>query len=234
MWADLFERRLAARLAELRDQGLDRSLRPPAGVDLSSNDYLNLSTDPRTIGAFARGLAREGCGSTGSRLLRGGRACFQTIERRFAAFKGTERALFFGSGYLANVAVLGTLAETGDLVFSDERSSGSAGTWAELRTRGNVELVGKVSDVRRAYAHCDIVLCPSLEESFGRVVAEAMLNELPVAWEGCFGGALPPGAGDCLAMKGFRAVTMVLGDGREVDVYNLHAEAGGDASARSG
>jgi hypothetical protein len=56
-----------------------------------------------------------------------------------------------------------------------------------------------------------------------------LLDERHVAWEGCFGGVLPPGAGDCLAMKGFRVMTMVLGDGREVDVYNLHAEAGGTA-----
>lgn len=48
------------------------------------------------------------------------------------------------------------------------------------------------------------------------------------AWKGCFGGVIPDGgAADCLAMKGFRMVTMTLGDGREVDVYSLHAEAGG-------
>jgi endonuclease/exonuclease/phosphatase family metal-dependent hydrolase len=50
------------------------------------------------------------------------------------------------------------------------------------------------------------------------------------AWTNCFGGILPDGgAADCLAMKGFRVATMVLGDGAEVDVYNLHAEAGGTA-----
>jgi endonuclease/exonuclease/phosphatase (EEP) superfamily protein YafD len=54
-----------------------------------------------------------------------------------------------------------------------------------------------------------------------------LLDERHGAWEKCFGDAIPPGAGDCLAMKGFRAMTMVLGDGLEVDVYNLHAEAGG-------
>lgn len=55
-----------------------------------------------------------------------------------------------------------------------------------------------------------------------------LLDERHGAWTGCFGGALPDGgAADCLAMKGFRVMTMVLGDGSEVDVYNLHAEAGG-------
>ena len=55
-----------------------------------------------------------------------------------------------------------------------------------------------------------------------------LLNERHVAWTGCFGGFIPDGgAADCLAMKGFRVMTMVLGDGSEVDVYNLHGEAGG-------
>ena len=52
--------------------------------------------------------------------------------------------------------------------------------------------------------------------------------EQRVPWTECFGGALPDGgASDCLAMKGFGVVTMTLADGREVDVYDLHGEAGG-------
>ena len=54
---------------------------------------------------------REGCGSTGSRLLRGERESFRNVERRFARFKGAGRALYFSSGYLANLAVMTTLAE---------------------------------------------------------------------------------------------------------------------------
>ena len=68
---------------------------------------------------------REGCGSTGSRLLRGERECFAAVERRFARFKGAERALYFSSGYLANIGVLTTLAEAGDVIFSDERNHAS-------------------------------------------------------------------------------------------------------------
>ncbi|MEI2639620.1 MAG: endonuclease/exonuclease/phosphatase family protein [Microthrixaceae bacterium] len=53
-------------------------------------------------------------------------------------------------------------------------------------------------------------------------------GEAQHAWKGCFGGVLPDGgAADCLAMKGFRVVTMTLADGRLVDVYSLHGEAGG-------
>ena len=62
---------------------------------------------------MAEAVEREGCGSTGSRLLRGDRDGFDAVERAFADFKGTERALYFSSGYLANLAVLTTLRGTG-------------------------------------------------------------------------------------------------------------------------
>ena len=75
--------------------------------------------------ALRRGRAPSGGGSTGSRLLRGERESFARVERRFARFKGTERSLYFSSGYLANLAVLTTLPETGDVIFSDERNHAS-------------------------------------------------------------------------------------------------------------
>src|SRR3954470_4920107 len=116
--ASPFERRIRARLAELERSGLKRLLRAPSGGDLSSNDYLNLAADPRVAAAFADAAAREGVGSTGSRLLRGHRAAFERLESRFAAFKGTERAVYFSSGYLANLAVLATLPEAGRTTLS--------------------------------------------------------------------------------------------------------------------
>src|SRR6516162_9264793 len=120
-----FDLRISARLDSLRESGLLRTLRPPTGVDFSSNDYLNLATDPRVVDGLVSGAVREGCGSTGSRLLSGDRTAFSAIERRFAQFKGAERALLLSSGYLANLAVLATLPEAGDIIFSDERNHAS-------------------------------------------------------------------------------------------------------------
>ncbi|HKY66186.1 MAG TPA: endonuclease/exonuclease/phosphatase family protein, partial [Acidimicrobiales bacterium] len=68
-----------------------------------------------------------------------------------------------------------------------------------------------------------------------------ILSRLPftgntrVPWTGCFGGidTNDGGAGDCLAMKGFAMVTMTLPNGALVDVYTLHAEAGGTAQDQS-
>jgi 8-amino-7-oxononanoate synthase len=117
--------RLHRRLAEIEAGCRVRSLCPPSGIDLCSNDYLGLAHHPRLKQAMAEAVLREGCGSTGSRLLRGERACFAHVERSFARFKGVERSLYFSSGYLANLAVLTAFPEPGDVIFSDERNHAS-------------------------------------------------------------------------------------------------------------
>jgi 8-amino-7-oxononanoate synthase len=116
--------RLAARLSErlraIEAQGLRRTLRPPSGIDLCSNDYLGLAEHPHLKQRMADAVSAEGVGSTGSRLLRGERSGFARVEEKFASFKGAERSLYFSSGYLANLAVLTTFPEAGDVIFSDE------------------------------------------------------------------------------------------------------------------
>jgi 8-amino-7-oxononanoate synthase len=119
------EQRLRGHLAELEREGLIRKRRPPQGIDLSSNDYLGLASHPLIKERMAAAVCAMGAGSTGSRLLRGERDCFTALEQRFAEFKGAERSLYFGSGYLANLAVLTTFPEAGDTIFSDERNHAS-------------------------------------------------------------------------------------------------------------
>ncbi len=119
------EARIRGRLEELERNGLSRRLLPPTGIDLSSNDYLRFASHPALKERMAAAVMEEGCGSTGSRLLRGDRRCFSRIEQRFAAFKGTEAALYFGSGYAANLAVLSTFLEEGDVVFFDRLNHAS-------------------------------------------------------------------------------------------------------------
>ncbi|HEY0426828.1 MAG TPA: 8-amino-7-oxononanoate synthase [Pyrinomonadaceae bacterium] len=112
--------RILERLSEIEAKNLKRALVSPRGIDLSSNDYLGLAKDARLKNAMIEGVLREGVGSTGSRLLRGERDCFREVERQFAAWKNSERALYFNSGYQANIGVLQTFPENGDVVFSDE------------------------------------------------------------------------------------------------------------------
>ncbi|HET9129759.1 MAG TPA: 8-amino-7-oxononanoate synthase, partial [Terriglobia bacterium] len=122
---EVLERRVRKVLRELEAEGLRRNLRSPSGVDLSSNDYLGLSTHPFVKQKMAEAVMDEGCGSTGSRLLRGNRESFVRVEQRFADFKGAESSLYFGSGYAANIGVLSTFIERHDLVFSDELNHAS-------------------------------------------------------------------------------------------------------------
>jgi len=117
--------RLRERLAAIDEAGLRRTLRPPSGIDLCSNDYLGLANHPILKQRMAEAVLAEGVGSTGSRLLRGERTSFACVEEKFARFKGTERSLYFSSGYLANLAVLTTFPEAGDVIFSDERNHAS-------------------------------------------------------------------------------------------------------------
>lgn len=112
--------RIAQNLARIRAENLTRTLSSPRGIDFSSNDYLGLAADERLKAAMINGVAREGVGSTGSRLLRGERDCFAAVENQFAAWKKTARALYFNSGYQANIGVLGAFLEDGDVVFSDQ------------------------------------------------------------------------------------------------------------------
>ena len=121
----MLETRIRQRLEGFELNGLSRRLLPPAGIDLSSNDYLQFASHPMLRARMSSAILQEGCGSTGSRLLRGDRSCFSAIEQRFAAFKGTEAALYFSSGYAANLAVLSTFLDDGDVVFFDRLNHAS-------------------------------------------------------------------------------------------------------------
>ena len=119
------EARIRAHMTELGDAQLLRTLRSPAGFDLSSNDYLGLSTHPLLKERLIESVRREGVGSTGSRLLRGQRDSFASVEKGFACLKGTTSSLYFSSGYLANIAVLTTFPDQEDVILSDELNHAS-------------------------------------------------------------------------------------------------------------
>ena len=140
-----FERRIARHASELEAAGLRRRLRPPSGIDLSSNDYLGLAMHPLLKERMAEAVLREGCGATASRLLRGNREGFTEVERRFADFKKSEASLYFGSGYTANLGVLATFIERHDLVFSDDQNHASIVDGIRLSRAKRIK-----------FRHCDI------------------------------------------------------------------------------
>src|SRR5579863_991402 len=117
---------LEAELGELEDLDELRSLEVPTGINLCSNDYLGLSTHPALKQAVVEGVSRaERMGSTGSRLLAGHAREWNELEEEFAAFAGTEAALFFTSGYAANIGLLTSILGRGDTVFSDASNHAS-------------------------------------------------------------------------------------------------------------
>jgi 8-amino-7-oxononanoate synthase len=124
---------LQDRLDELKGLGLYRRMRMVSGPQgphvvldgkpvllLCSNNYLGLADHPRVREAAADAAMRWGAGAGASRLVSGNMTLHRRLEERLAAFKGTQSALLFGSGYLANIGVVPALARRGELVFSDE------------------------------------------------------------------------------------------------------------------
>jgi 8-amino-7-oxononanoate synthase len=112
------------RALELRAQR--RALTEVGGVNLCSNDYLGLAEHPALREAVIEAVAAASrVAATGSRLLSGHTAEWDTLEEEFAGFMGTEAALYFGSGYAANLGLMSSLLGKDDLVFSDELNHAS-------------------------------------------------------------------------------------------------------------
>ncbi len=127
-------------LERLAERGRTRSLLKAQACDFSSNDYLALSTAPELRLAAEQALARGvGLGAGGSRLLRGNDPEHEALEHEAAQLFGTEKALFFGGGYNANMALFSTLPQQGDLVVYDRLIHASAHDGMKL---GSAETVG--------------------------------------------------------------------------------------------
>lgn len=108
-------------LRELSKRGRLRSLRGRSGIDFTSNDYLGLAESEELRRAAAEAVARGvSVGSGGSRLLRGNHPEHEALEAEAAGYFGAETALYFGGGYVANLAIFSTLPQTGDLIVHDE------------------------------------------------------------------------------------------------------------------
>lgn len=93
-------------------------------ITFSSNDYLGLAAHPEVIRAQQRG-AELGAGATASHLVNGHLEIHQQLQQKIAELTGREAALLFGSGYMANVGVIGALVGRGDFVVQDRLNHAS-------------------------------------------------------------------------------------------------------------
>ncbi|HZS01971.1 MAG TPA: 8-amino-7-oxononanoate synthase [Chloroflexota bacterium] len=92
---------------------------------LASNNYLGLATDPRVLNAAADAMRRYGASTAASRLVSGSTVLHRELESELAALKGTEAAIVFSSGYLANLGTIGALVGPGDVIFCDRLNHAS-------------------------------------------------------------------------------------------------------------
>ncbi|MCL4678482.1 MAG: 8-amino-7-oxononanoate synthase [Alphaproteobacteria bacterium] len=113
-------RKFTETLESLKAQGRYRILALPDGADLTSNDYLGMAAHPALRCAAIEAL--EGgidLGAAGSRLLRGHTQAHESLEAYAADYFGAERALYFSSGFQANLALFTSLADRHDAVIYD-------------------------------------------------------------------------------------------------------------------
>ena len=129
---------LVEELDQLRQQGLFRPLRVLGSaqdtevvvdgkhvLNLSSNNYLGLTTHPRLKAAMIEATEQWGAGSGAVRTIAGTMTIHEDLERRLAEFKHTEASLVFQSGFTANLGVLQSLVREGDVIISDELNHAS-------------------------------------------------------------------------------------------------------------
>ena len=129
---------LDAEIENLRQQGLHRSLRVLQGrqqatsdfdgrtvVNLSSNNYLGLTTHPRLIESALAATREFGAGSGSVRTIAGTMAIHMELERRLAIFKKVEAVVVFQSGFAANAGTVSAILTKDDVVISDELNHAS-------------------------------------------------------------------------------------------------------------
>ncbi|HTM00890.1 MAG TPA: glycine C-acetyltransferase [Candidatus Omnitrophota bacterium] len=122
----------------LRREGLYRHLRILAGeqkprarfdgrdvINLSSNNYLGLTTHPKLREAAIRAVEELGAGSGSVRTIAGTMDIHMELERKIAAFKKTEAAVVFQSGFTANAGTVSSILGKEDLILSDELNHAS-------------------------------------------------------------------------------------------------------------
>lgn len=132
------DRTIKTELEEIRQRGLYRQTRLIRGrqggrvnldgrdvLMLCSNNYLGLADHHRLSEVSIQAVEKYGTSSAASRLVSGTMELHEELEQTIAAFKQTESALVFNSGYAANVGVISALVGRGDLIFSDRLNHAS-------------------------------------------------------------------------------------------------------------
>ena len=241
---------IAERLEAIREDGLFRRMRtvgspqgPRIELDgaevllLCSNDYLGLAADPRVREAASEAIERWGVGAGASRLVSGNMEPHDHLEQHLAAFHGTETALLFGSGYLANTGIVAALARRGEMVFSDELNHASiidgcrlAG--AETFVYRHRDLEHLAWGLGRVPGHAALIVTDGLFSMDGDVAQLSWLRELAsrhgaklMVDDAHAVGALGPGGRGSVAESGLAGeIDVLVGTlGKSLGSYGAYA-----------
>jgi glycine C-acetyltransferase len=221
---------LSAELASLREQGLYRRLRVlddeqrahtsvdhRSVVNLSSNNYLGLTTHPRLRQAAAAALATLGVGTGSVRPIAGTMAIHMELEQRLAAFKKTEAAVVFQSGFTANAGTVSSILARDDAIVSDELNHASIIDGARL-SRATIKV----------FPHRDVEAARRILEELPRPQRKLLITDGVFSMDGDLGAL--PGLCDladefgCIMMVDDAHASGVFGEqGRgTVDHFGLH------------
>lgn len=94
-------------------------------INLSSNNYLGLATDPRLKKAAQHAIERYGVGAGAVRSINGTLEIHTELEKVLSLFKGTEAAIAYQSGFNCNMAAISAVMDQQDVIFSDELNHAS-------------------------------------------------------------------------------------------------------------
>ncbi len=198
---------LSAELVSLREQGLYRRLRVlddeqrahtsvdhRSVVNLSSNNYLGLTTHPRLRQAAAAALETLGVGTGSVRPIAGTMAIHMELEQRLAAFKKTEAAVVFQSGFTANAGTVSSILTRDDAIVSDELNHASIIDGARL-SRATIKV----------FPHRDVDAARRILEELSRPQRKLLITDGVFSMDGDL-GALP---GLCDLADEFGCIMMV-------------------------
>jgi 8-amino-7-oxononanoate synthase len=182
-------------------------------LSFCSNDYLGLANDPRVVAAFQAAAAEWGVGSGASHLVSGHQHPHHELEEALADFTQRPRALLFSSGYMANLGLLGTLADRHAVIYEDRLNHASLIDAARLSQ----------ATVRR-YRHADLA-------QLGALMAGAT-GEALIVTDGVFSmdGNIAPHAG-LAALAQAREAWLIVDDAHG---FGVLGEEGRGSLAASG
>ncbi len=169
----------------LREQGVWVTRCGKKLLSFSCNDYLGLSQHSKVNAAAHRASGTNGVGAGASRLITGNHRFYTELEEKLAAMKGTEAALVFGSGYLANIGIIPALVKKGDLILADklvhacllDGATLSGATLKRFAHNNMVHVNQLLAKYRAQYRHC-LILTDTVFSMDGDLAPIVELREL--------------------------------------------------------